>query len=264
MKIFQHEYNRNQAFSLFQHLWRNLNKTSFRFFSIFIGLILLISIVGCNKYQYVTVEGDVVIESNMALTYLSDSVIINYGIADKNGMLQIEIYNVSPTPIFIDWTKSVLLFDENRYVFYQTDSTIFALKQNLLNAPDSIKFYNGQLIDEQNLTIEQISTLASGEKLKVSPILLKNRLFELEQNSYFMKVPLNNTGKKAKEFNFSYENSPFKFRSYFTLASDKKIEKQMLIDNNFWVSQILESRTKPSAYTYRKRNQYYISKINWN
>jgi hypothetical protein len=199
---------------------------------IIIGFVL--SICACKPiYQVMEIDSNEVIKSDSTFSYSNDDLIINYNFWSENGIISINIYNKSENPIYIDWNRSHLIFNEL-----------------------SMEYWN-EAEDTQLITEVSQSTFLSGnnaflkKSVNLSSSISPKKIIHLPPQSYihiakylistspYWTCDYNLKYKKSKIVNtkkFTSKNSPIVFRNYLTYSSNEEFDSLKIIDNDFYVN----------------------------
>lgn len=213
----------------------------------------------CSTYQYAVLDGDLNKDQSFRFIHETDSIKVKYSFMGENGPIQIEIFNKQTQPIFVDWKKSSLIINENTVPYWKDESSINATSSgyNLNWTPTyttNISQTNG--IISRAASVDFIPPQSS---ITHNSIFIKHEFFLLPQPSSNNKLKLTTNGTTVLKHTYERENSPLKFRSYITLSSEEDFSKTTVLDNQFWVTEIMQSSIEPSLFP-GKINQFYIKK----
>lgn len=240
-----------------------------------IGFILLNS---CSFYVYEIATLKVTnynpLENSSAFISENDSVKITYNFKGFNAPLEITIQNKLNEPIYINWERSVLIFND--------DSR--SLSGNDINIKGDIKGEISQPFSQVGLTIADVNqnvNLTSSKPLTISFVapkaILKKRTIYLNKKVE-KEIPKANwiytylsyddgvtAADKVKTAKFSTEGSPYKFRSYLTIytaTKEDKIKDVLNFEKLFYLAEIRNSSKFPEKvvqYKNSKGDMFYIS-----
>src|SRR5437879_399347 len=79
----------------------------------------------CSKFQYVTLQSSIPVQSK-GFVIENDSVKITYSFKGQNCPVQVEVYNKLEKPVYLDWKKSALIMNEERFSFWEDKTSIRA------------------------------------------------------------------------------------------------------------------------------------------
>jgi hypothetical protein len=222
-------------------------------------LLVLVCVwcTGCSTYQYATVSSSLSNQNSEAFTAENDSVKIVYAFSGQDGPVEISIYNKLQIPLYVDWSQSALIVDNNRKSYVNKNSTINAE----LNGTET-RWMNSTT---QNGTLK--GTITSHEVSGFIPPQAWARESQLTLKSDFFKFPNQTTGKEmkrvsgviVKSVSYSREHSPFSFRSYITISTQADFSAPLHFDHEFWVSEITQTQSAPRNFPIQA-NRFYIKK----
>ncbi len=212
---------------------------------------------GCSTYQYAVLDGDLNRDQSYQFIHETDSIRVKYSFMGENGPIQIEIFNKQTQPVYVDWKKSSLIINENTIPYWKDESIINATSAgyNLNWMPTYTT--NRSQTDGIISRAVSINFIPPQSSVTHNSIFIKQEFFQLPQPSSDNEMKLNPNGATALKYTYQPENSPLKFRSYLTLSSKEDFSKTMVLDNHFWVTEIMQSSIEPSLFP-GKINQFYI------
>jgi hypothetical protein len=214
------------------------------------GLIFF-SCSGCSTYQYITLGSYLKSNQSQQFTYETDSIRVQYSFNGQNGPVQIEIYNKQAQPIFVDWRKSALIVNENSIPYWIEESAFNATSQ--VDPVLPITNTTGVLVKP-----EPIGFIPPQASIKKNSLFVTRDFFVLPQTSFdnMSKVTLN--GEHVTKYTYQPGNSPLRLRSYLTLSIHEDFRNTTIVDNQFWASEIWESKLAPYSFP-EKANQFFIA-----
>ncbi len=232
----------------------------------------------CASYQISTIDvkADHTNLPANPFTFENDSVKITYNFKGYNAPLEISVWNKLSEPVYIDWGKSVLIFDDNSFSLTGDKISISGnLSGTIHNSYQGAKGYS------QN-TINQGINLSAFKPLSISFIapkaIVKRKTIQVA-GQMLENIPVKNMGysyvnhhdgtmvTKVPTAKFNADDSPLKFKSYLTLyTSDRSdhIKNEMIYRKDFYVSEIKNTSTKPDKLSYyadKKSSVFYTGKI---
>lgn len=213
----------------------------------------------CSKYQYVTVQGDLKPNGNNYFSHETDTVQINYRFVGYNCPVQIEIINKIGTPLYVDWRKSALILDGKTFSYWRDESVIKTSTDGYeihwTNQVSSATSSTEGTISRK----EQVSFIPPRSSINITPIQVKSTLFRLFGDGSKFNVQTKSGMKRATRYSYTFETSPLKFRSYLSLALQEDFKNTLILDNQFWVSEVVQSDYNPSYLYSTPDNQFYLS-----
>lgn len=188
---------------------------------------------GCNKHQYVFVEGDQDYSYTNEYLIENDSLEILYNFSGNSVPVHIKVKNKSNKPLFIDWKKSAAVIDGKKYSYWNDDSNV-----EISGFGDVYFAADGSIVKE-----ERITYVPPKSYIETTRIFLQTAFFKdlPERNLQHLKMSSENGPVKVKKYIFSEANSPLSFRSIITVSNQESFSKETMFDNTFWVAEVLES-----------------------
>lgn len=232
-----------------------------KYLNILLMAMLCLLYSSCTKYQYVTVVGELKQDASKSFIIENDTLRIKYSFRGTNCPVQIELFNKLNKPIYIDWKKSALILNDERFSYWIDKANV-----NLNSAGYEIH-WSSTLSDtygQINGTIsknDQVSFIPPKSFTKYSPLTIKDKFFilpppEPKQKRLFAGSSTNLTGY---QYTFDKNNTPLKFRSYLTLSVDENFSSTFYFDNQFWVNEILTINGDDAGHMNQLSDQFIIS-----
>lgn len=190
--------------------------------------ILFIIISGCTQYRELLKTNSV----NCKLTddgrfiFENDTLKITYYFWAENGKMDMRIYNKLNVPIFIDWKVSNFI-DNNTNLQYWYDI------QNSTSISTGVNYYGLETITGIPATVNKGVTNSSAER--------PDRIVSIAPHSSIKKIsysiiPKNSYISSASSLDYTFDNSPVKFRNFLALSMDEAFTLKFYADNQFYVS----------------------------
>jgi hypothetical protein len=221
-----------------------------KLFNLIAPAMLLLSLMSCSKYYINTMSSSNLLkdEKTGEFQYDNDSVKISYAFTGKDAGLRIKVYNKLPVPLFVDWTRSALIFQGKATAFLPDkanlsgdistttwDKTVPTTTESTLNGtiqiPKEVSFI------PPNSSVEKSAKLMESNIFKDVPDSLYRDREELFSNDGQIKVKV---GK------FDHSNSPLSFRSYLTLYTQDGAKNNIFsLDKEFFVSKSVITFVEP-------------------
>lgn len=249
-------------------------------------LILLsaISLSSCSTmYQVLVTSSTEAKQENQNYVFENNDMKISYNFWTQGGQISFVLTNKTDAPIYIDWNKSHFIYNgvsyeywfdsEEAKAFYTTTSisTASSFADAVVNVMGNNLFAKGNgssVTSKQKLTLAASSRYKPKQIIQIPPkssILVSK--FSISKSPYYScEFPLKFTNYKTpSSSSFTNENTPLKFRNYLTYSSNESFDQPEIIDNNFYISQILNMSYnsfvgKPVKERYCKKSGYYGTK----
>ena len=178
----------------------------------------------------------------------NDTVRISYYFWADAGVLAFSIYNKLDIPIYVDWKKSSYIRNEDKYDYWideqnsQSNSEYASVRyKGLLNGWGTVGV---STTNSKTVKPERITFIAPHSKYKKYAFSLYNPMGTLIDTSVQLeRVPSKVNPKKevgiySRSYTFPIAHTTF--RNFLTLSTSEKFDKEIYIDNQFYVSKITE------------------------
>lgn len=225
----------------------------------FVCLSLLL-MVSCTQYQFITLDSDIYKEDQGGFVWENDTVKIQYAFSGRDCPLTIQIYNKLKDPIYVDWSKSAVVYSDGSAFPLWSDQSVIKTGTtgagvNLGNMTFSSSETNGAIERAVSISFIPPSSFVSLRPMYVRSNLIRPLPAELKKH-----IPFGNEEfSKVDMYDFTQNNNPFSFRCFLTLSADKGFTKPMYVDQNFWTSSIIETKRDPSTFL-QSDYMFYVSK----
>ena len=223
-------------------------------------VMLLLTLNGCLKYQYLTLKSDVK-EIGNEFVIENDTLLLKYGFKGEGGPIHIYAFNKLDKPIFIDWTKSAIIRNDKSESYVTGQSTISGMVKGGSYSVGNNYSINSARLNGTISTDPGISFIPPKTFIETSHITIRNDFVDLAQSKVEKKEIATNSGMSsiAKSAYYDESNSPVKFRSFITLSVNDDLSHSFHFDNRFWASEVTETLATPDEIIHKKGNQFYIS-----
>lgn len=213
---------------------------------IFFLLLASLLLPSCTTYYYLSVksyENQLMANEDGSFTTSCNDISVTYSFKDLGGKVVYEIQNESDDPIFVDWSRSVLIA-EDYAVQYKDNLARFGGNVSTVTYRFSGSDYvtssgsvSGQIILPQNELF-----VPPHSKTVHSPMLLE-RVLDVQQ---FPQTVFDKRVEGASDvffITFSEKDTPLKFRSYLTVVNDRD-KSQTVFENTFFIAEIVKSSSQ--------------------
>jgi len=190
------------------------------------GIILLAS-SACNRYQYLFIESTLPQNNLNEYVVDNDTVSIRYNYSEANLRVSMSVYNKLMKPLYIDYLRSAIIVNNEQL--------------------------NGPVYDEnQPVFIAPLSLV----RLKSIPL----RFSPFDPGSPEESKQGSIGSGKGTRLSYDKKTTPFHFRNILAITENEDYSAPTFYDYSFWISDIIESGTKPSSVADRKADQSYLNK----
>lgn len=212
----------------------------------FTFLLIPLIFIGCTTYVQVfeTKSKNTATENNFYV-FENDSLKITYDFWENRGLLKFSIYNKLEKPIYIDWKKSSLIYNDIK-INYWSDEEIQKSYSTFYYSSSSFSgfsFGSGSGIQTTSVTRDERITFIPPKStyFKNTFYIVPNRQFIVKD--YTLNSELESEFKKGKmmkilEKEYNESDTPFNFRNFITFSLSEDIKDEFYIDNEFYLSKI--------------------------
>ena len=246
--------------------------------------IIIHSCSGGSVYQLYRLQGvgDEIHSDNdfKVLCFENDTLRICYSFWSENGKIYFEVFNKMDVDIYIDLSRSGLIYDSTRIPYWENVSTT---TENAIHQSTHRSYFS----PNTNIIIGSSTTLVKSKKTNYVPekvIFLPPKIAYGYSKSVLLSIPKFlvdfdslspiYTGSQIsgyKQF-FSRENSPLLFKSTLAYSLSEDLKPLLKVNNGFFVEEIetasknfydgyLLSATWPGNH---KRYYQHFNYISWN
>lgn len=201
---------------------------------------------GCSRFQYFALESDTRTGRSHEFVREDSLVRVEYNFHGENGPVQISVFNKSTQPIFVYWKRSSLIIGEERYPYWQDEATVHLNSVSYRWPTDywASAYTDGTIRRQEDVSFVPPSSSAT--------ILSRHFL-----QTHLPLLP-NTDNNKGVRLLFGRSQSPLEFRSYLTISLDDQGHQAFVIEDNFWVSEVVETNVTPADPAFRSRADFYV------
>lgn len=228
-------------------------------FVVLIGMILLASCGGQIRLTETESIGKDAVKNSVCE---NDEIKVTYDMWGENGIMYFSLYNKTDNPMYIDWKRSVFIYNDwkNNYWVEKTTtesylvpsengrnmrytnkvSTITAERVTFIPPKTYVSVPMTYVIFNNNT---QVSTSASGNN-NVSVLMTDD--LRNDKSAVLTKVP-STTGKgsvSVYQKTYTSETTPARFRNFLTYSSNENFSTEKYIQNEFIISKHTQMSTK--------------------
>ncbi len=212
--------------------------------------LAIFSLTACTRYQYITLNSDIYREDDQSFVWENDSVKIQYAFSGADCPLSIKIYNKLDKPIYVDWSKSAVIYPDGfSFVLWSDHANIstgtVSSAVNLGGITLGGSQTTGTIVRSASVNFIPPASQVSVNPMYVRSTFIKPLPLELKRKVVYAG---NMDPFKVDSYSFNPNNSPFSFRCYLTLSTEDNFANYFYIDQPFWVSQVVETQSGPSNF----------------
>ena len=215
--------------------------------AIYLPIALLVMLTGCNTYQLVSIESPLNKTENSEFIHENDTFRITYTFNGWNCPINIYVYNKIDKPIYVDWSKSSVIIDNQRINYWNNQASLLAMINDT--------GINGTIFND-----EKVSFIPPSSGISVSRINLKNEFVHIPDNFKhdIVNLPTVNGYAKTKKYIFPEMQEPLMFRSFITLSVTQDFNQPIYTDDTFWISDVIRTPNHPDYILNKPSNQFYL------
>ncbi|AHM63358.1 hypothetical protein D770_25565 [Flammeovirgaceae bacterium 311] len=228
--------------------------------------VCTLSMVSCMNYQYNTVSSNLEANENQEFYLENDSLIIKYSFYGDGGPVHISIYNKMEVPLYVDWKRSALVLNDQSHTYWQNKSSLEATEQGhqVSLTPmitSSSATISGEIRGDEATAFIAPMAYSQADMLRINLPFLD---FETTEKEHRVKVNTKEGLRAATRYQYAFEDSPLKFRSYLTISTDPTFTQASTYESTFWVADLVQTKAKPEDFLHEKKeqNKFYTSKSN--
>ncbi|MBX2895409.1 MAG: hypothetical protein KF763_08195 [Cyclobacteriaceae bacterium] len=225
-----------------------------------IYLIVILTCSGCYRYQYASLSSDLNKGKSQQFVFETETMRIEYAFIGMNCPVQIKIVNKSISPLYVDWGKSALILDDRAFPYWKNEAVINAAIDGYEIAWSNLVSTSGGELIGSIYRNEKISFIPPNSSIVVEPFSVRHSLFSLPAATKQQKTK-HTTGVRIAKHVFPKEATPLQFRSYITYAFSEDFHEPKTIDNQFWVSEIIQTFVSPQELPSKSADQFYVSEF---
>jgi hypothetical protein len=230
---------------------------------IFTYLFFLLACSSCAKFQYSTISSNTTKTPDGIHVFENDSILIRYSFTGYNCPLDISVFNKLSVPLFIDWKKSSVIINQQRFPLWIDQSEIKAHTEGTIQWTQ----WSGVIASTNSTTTgsvlrsESTSFIPPKSFVTMKPVTLRNELFNLDRKNA-TKTMIKSPSMTVPGYGFAFkqEDSPMVFRSYLVVSTAENFLSPTYLEHEFWVSHVLETALTPKNKPL-SGNQFLTKKI---
>jgi hypothetical protein len=216
----------------------------------------------CMKYQYATLSSDLPENHVSEFVHESDSVKISYSFDGENCPVRISIENKLDVPLYIDWKRSAVIFKDQSYSYWKDKAILNATSNGSEIQWTPIVSTSNATISGDITRDEAVSFIPPRALKHASMLKLTPKFLDLPEASdaYRSKIATEQGPVASTEYKYSQGDSPMKYRSYLTLATDPAFLRPFTFENQFWVSEVTETMANPKSLKHNQKSNQFFNK----
>jgi hypothetical protein len=220
-------------------------------------VVIAMSFSSCATYQYATVSSDMEMNDSHEFLVENDTLIIKYSFKGPNCPVRIQVQNKLDRPLYIDWKRSAIVLNNTSHTYWRNiqkiDATATGYQVGVSQSPAPGTVYNRSSWTTTDisgaLTGEEALSFVAPRSMKESHMLsIDSKIFKMEGKPVDIQKEMNGTRTKVRVYKFEKDESPLQYRSYLTLSTDADFKTEFTSQNEFWVSEVVNSGSSPREF----------------
>ena len=229
--------------------------------------LFILSLASCTSYNYITMDSpDIPLDRSKAFLWETDTITVAYQFGGEGGQMTVTVFNKSNQPLFVNWRKSAVIRDGmmvslfNRSVIANGSMSTESYRSGsgqasgysqfsvAFDVPEGIEFIPPQSgLSKTVASLQAINVNSFGVPLSV----------EKEK-----AVAADGMVTKFRRVYYADECSPFRFKTYLTLALGKNAENEFSVQHSFYVKEVIESTSNPFEFSMFRENgsQFWVAR----
>lgn len=206
--------------------------------NIYIVLMVLLITTSCSSTYFFTTLNTASPNTqkvdNGDLVFENDSLWIAYSFYGENAPIDITIYNKLNIPLYVDWSRSALIIDDQAISYAGDVASSFYEIRDYAPYESEVR---GQVVKTKKTSFIPPYTKVSNQSLS-----LNLGIKSLEKQSFKTAQMGNkdNNRKYIKRADFSIDDSPLKFTSYITIYAQP--ENPISYEQDFYITTLIKTR----------------------
>lgn len=227
----------------------------------------------CSTYQYMTVNGkNIAANDKHEFIMENDSVRVKYNFNGKDAPVNVEVLNKLDKPVYVDWGRSALIINGKAISYMPSSVPISgALSSTTASWPrTNTGFLSSTSEGNFRGSVEvpkEMDFIPPGTYKTKTPLGVTNVFFpQARENAKRQQVELTTsyTGT-AMVRQYADSSSPFRFSSYLTLYTEGTPDKPVVLEHEFFVSEIWTTTLAPHNFRFindKQGDRFYVRTTN--
>jgi hypothetical protein len=218
--------------------------------------LVAISLGACNKkmiqLSLLKPSDSSIVEGKDKYVFENDTVRITYSFWAHHGQFGFSIQNKLSIPIYVDWKKSNLVYNNGPNVYW-TEETV--IKTNSITTGIGFRGSYGVAVGSARKTEE--SVIRPKERITFLPpsSIIERNEYAIDNAAYYFMNPdikgetVAHDAKPGKttivyKQSFTENVSPIKLTNFLTLSTKESFENEWFIENTFYLKEVAEMELK--------------------
>ena len=232
--------------------------------AIFLLFGVPLSMTSCLQYQFATVS------SNMKETLLNehvlenDTLIVKYVFEGANCPVTIYVENKLDIPLYVDWKRSAVIVNDESFSYWNDIGKFQATASTF-----QVRWTNSMATSHSDITgeitrNEPVSFIPPASYKQMTPVVLNPDFITLtgRKADHRDLLTIDQQSVSGLQYEYFKEDSPFRYRSYLMVSTDRDFKNSQLYESEFWISDLFQTFVSPKLFYQdaQNRNKFYIYK----
>jgi len=195
-----------------------------------LAILIMVVSTSCSYYQYNYISSSIKGTEKEPLTVENDTLRLRYFF--YHGQEEIEIFNKTAKPLYVDWSRSSLIIDERSFPYWIDEAVIRHHARSYNSYLTALRSHPRGIISNE---LSRVSFLPPNSKVKKTTFDLSRRLSADQWQ------------KLDQPYEYTQDTSPVKFRSFLLLSCDQNFTNPIVLDHSFWISKMLKTELPKSV-----------------
>lgn len=221
-------------------------------------LIILsgLSLSGCLHHQFASISSTSPRNAGGSFERVRDSVYVGYNFDSESGRIRLRVKNQSIRPVYIDWSRSVVVHNGKVLTFPQSQSEMRgSYIGSSVDLTRDIALSSGS-VSGSMVTTTGAAFMPGGSFIESEGVVIQHGYMPLRKirGSQIAHLPSGGTGRRVS---FTPEASPVRVKVHLTLSYGPSLADAFVVSDDFWVDEIMDLGVDPGPRVARNDGFYH-------
>lgn len=189
----------------------------------------------------------------------NDSVKVTYNFWSRKGSLKFTVFNKMEKPLYISWKKSSYINNTIKRNYWEDEEKSVSDSYTRYNFDKSSERKITNTIKPEKITFIPPKSNFIKNQFFISPMVFKFNYSNIRRTESLIR---NNKTIEVKEKTYEKSNTPLFFRNFLSLSYSENFNKEFYVDNEFYISKVIELNSKDFSAYARDPNRPNFSRTN--
>ena len=223
-----------------------------------VPVLILLLFSSCVTYQYFTVDSlQVPKDAQQSFSLENDTMRLTYSFASAGGAMTVTVFNKTSQPLFINWSKSALICNDQSYSLAQGNSSFVA---SSVRTGYGVADLAGTVNVNPTLEIIPAQTKVSRTPINLNVTLPLLRI-AMPDSSQKQQLHLDDGGVLSYWTLATDEtHSPLRMKTYLTFVIGPGNGTEFTESHSFYIGKVMQTRYDPNIFKlyHEGGSQFYI------